>query len=452
MDTTGKKNIGDRIKEFISRSIRFVTYDIWRMTGNEMSGLKKVYINSIKTLILAIRGFINLQLSYKASALTYNTLLSIVPMLAVMLGIAKGFGFQNAVRKSLSDYFPGHESQLNIVFDFVERYLQEIQGGLIIGVSLIVLFWTVISLISAIESTFNEIWQIKKERPWFRKISDYMAIFLVLPVLMVISSGLSIFVSTLQNSFFSDYMFLTPIVETILYVSPYVITILSFTGLYIALPNTKVKFINGLVAGIIAGCAFQFFQVLYFSGQIWVSKYNAIYGSFAALPLLLLWLQFSWLICLFGAEIAYASQNVNKFSFERDSKNISRRYKDFLTLLITSLIVKRFVAGQKPYTADELSMDYQIPLSLTTQILYFLTELHIIIEVNYGSDDRIIHYQPAIDVNKISVGFLFNRIDEYGSENFKVDTSQLFSKEWNLLLKSREEILKATDSILVKDL
>lgn len=452
MDTTGKKNIGDRIKEFISRSIRFVTYDIWRMTGNEMSGLKKVYINSIKTLILAIRGFINLQLSYKASALTYNTLLSIVPMLAVMLGIAKGFGFQNAVRKSLSDYFPGHESQLNIVFDFVERYLQEIQGGLIIGVSLIVLFWTVISLISAIESTFNEIWQIKKERPWFRKISDYMAIFLVLPVLMVISSGLSIFVSTLQNSFFSDYMFLTPIVETILYVSPYVITILSFTGLYIALPNTKVKFINGLVAGIIAGCAFQFFQVLYFSGQIWVSKYNAIYGSFAALPLLLLWLQFSWLICLFGAEIAYASQNVNKFSFERDSKNISRRYKDFLTLLITSLIVKRFVAGQKPYTADELSMDYQIPLSLTTQILYFLTELHIIIEVNYGSDDRIIHYQPAIDVNKISVGFLFNRIDEYGSENFKVDTSQLFSKEWSLLLKSREEILKATDSILVKDL
>lgn len=126
-----------------------------------------------------------------------------------------------------------------------------------------------------------------------------------------------------------------------------------------------------------------------------MSKYNAIYGSFAALPLLLLWLQLSWLICLFGAEISYASQNVKKFSFERDSKNISRRYKDFLTLLIASLIVKRFVKGEKPYTADELSDAYRIPIRITTQILYQLTELHIIIEVNYGDDERVVHYQPG---------------------------------------------------------
>lgn len=189
------------------------------------------------------------------------------------------------------------------------------------------------------------------------------------------------------------------------------------------------------MAGILSGIAFQFFQFIYISGQIWVSKYNAIYGSFAALPLLLLWLQLSWLICLFGAEISYASQNVKKFSFERDSKNISRRYKDFLTLLIASLIVKRFVKGEKPYTADELSDAYRIPIRITTQILYQLTELHIIIEVNYGDDERVVHYQPAIDVNKITVSYLLTRMDEYGSENFKIDTSKLFSKEWKALLK-----------------
>ena len=120
-----------------------------------------------------------------------------------------------------------------------------------------------------------------------------------------------------------------------------------------------------MVAGFIAGCAFQLFQFIYISGQIWVSKYNAIYGSFAALPLLLLWLQLSWLICLFGAELSYASQNVKKFSFERDSKSINRRYKDFLTL---------------------------------------------------------------------------------------IDTSKLFSKEWKALLKTREDMIKANDNILLKDL
>ena len=183
-----------------------------------------------------------------------------------------------------------------------------------------------------------------------------------------------------------------------------------------------------------------------------MSKYNAIYGSFAALPLLLLWLQLSWLICLFGAELSYASQNVKKFSFERDRKSISRRYKDFLTLLIASLIIKRFVKGEKPYTADELSDAYRIPIRITTQILYLLTELNIIIEVNYGNDDRVAYYQPAIDVNKITVSYLLTRMDEHGSENFKIDTSKLFSKEWKALLKTREDMIKANDNILLKDL
>ena len=312
MKSTDKKSFTVRIREFITKMIRFVTYDIWRITENEMSGIKEIYINTIKTIILAVRGFRNDSLQTKASALTYSTLLSIVPFFAVLLGIAKGFGFQAIVRKELTDYFPGHEAELNQVFEFVENYLAQAQGGIIIGISLIILFYTVINLVSSIEETFNGIWQIKKSRPWFRRISDYLALFLVLPILMISSSGLSLFVSTLQNSFLNQYLFFTPLMEVILKIAPYFITILAFTALYIAIPNTKVRFFNGLVAGILAGCAFQFFQFVYISGQIWVSRYNAIYGSFAALPLLLLWLQLSWLICLFGAEISYASLSVKK--------------------------------------------------------------------------------------------------------------------------------------------
>lgn len=452
--TDEKKEISriERLKAFLNWAIHFITYDIWRITENEVSGLKEIYINAIKTIILAIRGFQSENLQTRASALTYNTMLAIVPLLAVLLGIAKGFGFQNTVREELLDYFPGHQLELDKAFEFVDSYLAQAQGGVIIGIGLILLLYTVISLISSIEDTFNDIWQINKSRPWFRKISDYLALFVILPVLMTSSSGIAIFVSTLQNSFLQHYVFLTPIVELCLHITPYVFTSLAFAGLYIALPNTKVKVVNGLIAGIIAGCAFQFFQLVYISGQIWVSKYNAIYGSFAALPLLLLWLQLSWLICLFGAELSYASQNVKKFSFERDSKNISRRYKDFLTLLIASLIIKRFANGEKPYTADELSDSYRIPIRVTTQILYMLTELKIITEVVVGNDDRVIHYQPAMDINQISVSLLFEKIDRFGSENFKIDTKGVFNKEWKMLLKTREEMVRSNENILLKDL
>ncbi len=439
-----------KIKNLISRIIHYISYDIWRIT-DEISGIKIVYINSIKSLILAIRGFINEHLQTKASALTYSTLLAIVPLLAVLLGIAKGFGFQNIVRTTLFDYFPGHQMELEKAFVFVESYLDQAQGGVILGIGLILLLYTVVNLVSTIEETFNEIWQINKSRPWIRKVIDYMALFIISPVLLISASGISIFISTLKNSFLEQYVFFTPIVEVILNIIPYIFTSLAFAGLYIALPNTKVKFINGLIAGVIAGCAFQFFQVVYISGQIWVSRYNAIYGSFAALPLLLLWLQLSWLICLFGAELSYASQNVQKFSFERDSTQISRRYKDFLILLITTLIVKRFAKGEKPYTADELSVMYKIPIRLTTDILYQLTNLGIISEVMIGNDNRVIYYQPAIDINKITIGYLFNKLDCSGSEDFKIDIVNRFNHEWRTLLKLKSDMIQ-NNNMLLKDL
>lgn len=447
-----KESFFVRANNFLTRTIHFITYDIWRITGNEVTGLKQLGINTTKTMILAIRSFIDENLGTKASALTYSTLLAIVPLLAVLLGIAKGFGFQDIVRQALIDYFPGHNPEFNKAFDFVESYLAHAQGGLFVGIGLILLFYTVINLISSIEETFNDIWQIQKSRPIHRKLIDYMALFLILPILMTASSGISIFVSSLHNSFLSELIFFTPFVDITLKVAPYILTSLVFTALYVFLPNTKVQFIYGLIAGTVTGCAFQFFQFLYISGQIWVTKYNAIYGSFAALPLLLLWLQLSWLICLFGASLAFAAQNVQKFSFERDSKNISRRYKDFITLLIASLIIKRFEKGEKPYTADELSEEYRIPIRITSQVLYLLMELDIIIEVKYGEDDRVIYYQPAIDINQISVEYLFSRIEKHGSENFKIDTQELFNKEWQTLLKTREDMMTTQGGILLKDL
>jgi membrane protein len=447
-----KKNAVTRTSDLLTKTIRFITYDIWRITENEVSGLKRAYIYLVKTIILAVRGFKREDLQTRASALTYSTLLAIVPMLAVIVGIAGGFGMRENVRESLYSYFPGHRIELGKAFDFASNYLSMAQGGIFIGIGLILLLYTVISLISSIESSFNDIWQVKKSRSWNRKITDYLAFLIVLPTMLTISSGLSLFSSTLRESFLSEYLFLTPVTDFFLNLAPYFFTILFFTALYILVPNTKVRFLNALAAGFIVGCAFQVFQFVYISGQIWVSKYNAIYGSFAALPLLFLWLQVSWILCLFGAEIAYASQNVKKFGFERDSKNISRRYKDFLLMLIASLIIKRFERGEPPCTADELSDANRIPIRLTTEILYMLTELNVITEICSEDDVRVVHYQPALDINRISVGFLFRRIDEYGSENFKIDISHKFRHEWQALLKTREDMHAPNDNILLKDI
>ena len=447
-----KPSLGARISELLTGVIHFITYDIWRITDYEVSGVKRLYIFLVKTVILAVRGFKREDLHTKASALTYSTLLAVIPLLAVIVGIASGFGFRETVRDSIYSYFPGHESELEQAFGFVDNYLSMAQGGLFIGIGMVLLFYTVISLISTIEGTFNDIWQIKKGRSWHRQVTDYLALFIILPVLMTISSGLSLFSSTLQNSFLSEYLFFTPLTDLLLSLAPYVVTVLFFTVLYMLVPNTKVRFFNALAAGFVTGCAFQFFQFIYISGQIWVSKYNAIYGSFAALPLLLLWLQISWILCLFGAEIAYASQNVKKFSFERDSKNVSRRYKDFLTLLITSLIIKRFEKGEAPYSADELSDANRIPIRLTKDILFLLSELSIITEVYVEKDERVVRYQPALDINKISVGFLLRKVDECGSESFKIDTVHEFEKEWYTLLKTREDMFEPNDEVLLKDL
>ena len=429
---------------------RFLTYDIWRITEHEVSGIRQALFKIVKTIILSIRFFRGDKLQEKASALTYNTLLAIVPLLALLLAISKGFGFQNVLETQLLDFFPGQRDIIQTSFEFVGNYLQHAKSGVFVGIGIAFLIWAVISLIGNIEDVFNHIWQIKRSRSLFRKFTDYLSMILIIPVLTIISSGLSIFISTTIKLPYFQFI-LDPIVLMAFKVAPYIITCLLFTVVYMIIPNTKVKFRNAFWAGLVAGLAFQVFQYFYINGQIWVAKYNAIYGSFAALPLLLLWVQLSWLICLFGAELAYASQNIRNFNFEHDTNNISRRYYDFITILITTLIVKRFQKQLPPYTNEEISTSYQIPSKLTSQILTKLMEIGIICEV-IGNDDRVHAWQPAMDIHEITVGLVIKRIEEAGSESFNIDKDFQFSKEWEALINVRKKEQEYDDTIRIMDL
>lgn len=437
-----------KIKQFVIDTIRFFTYDIWRISSIDGSVKRVGLYNLLKSFILAVRNIRGAQLNIRAGALTYSTLLSIVPMLAVLFAIARGFGFQNIVQSELFRYFSGQEALLQKAMSFIDQSIEYAKGGVFLGVGIVLLLYTVFSLLSKIENNFNDIWQIKRGRPYIRQFTDYLALIVITPVFLILNAGFSLLLSTAAGQEHILSWAIAPVASAI----PYLVTTMLFVVLYMYLPNTKVKFGSALFAGLFTGIVFQLFQALYIGGQIWISKYNAIYGSFAALPLLLLWLQLSWFICLFGAELAFAHQNVSKFDFEQETKNISRRYRDFILLAVTHIIIRRFAEGKPPYTADQISEQYRIPTQLTSDTLDMLLRIGVLAETPAEDDKVVPAYIPATDIGRMTVSFLFERVDIYGSENFRIDIKNDFAPEWRTILTMRETVYHKEDSVLIKDL
>lgn len=277
----------------------FFTQKIWYVNDEKYSPLKRYLFNSLKKLVITIECFINKNINSHASALTYSTILATVPILAIIFAIGRGFGYgsiiENEIRKNLSV----NPEFADLIFDFIGSYLDHTKSGIFIGFGLLLLLYTIIQLTSNIELALNTIWQVKNQRSIYRQITDYISVFLLLPILIIISSGLSIFMATIAEHF-PDFMVLSTTVKLLISLSPYFLSSLLFTGLYVYMPNTNVELRHALIPGIIAGIAFQFLQYFYIHSQIWVSSYNAIYGSFAALPMFMLWVNFSWIICLAG--------------------------------------------------------------------------------------------------------------------------------------------------------
>ena len=272
---------------------------------------------------------------------------------------------------------------------------------------------------------------------------------LLLPILIIISSGLSIFMATIAEHF-PDFMVLSTTVKLLISLSPYFLSSLLFTGLYVYMPNTNVELRHALIPGIIAGIAFQFLQYFYIHSQIWVSSYNAIYGSFAALPMFMLWVNFSWIICLLGAQLCYANQNLRSYYYIKDVNKISRSYHDLLTILIMSKICKRFEKGMRPYTVYGLSVETALPLGIVSKITHELNRMHLVIIEN-NDENAPKRFSPAEDINKLSVSFLMDRIDKFGN----IYTPSIYhadKNKWEELIKVRSQYINTDQTILLKDL
>ena len=371
--------------------------------------------------------------------------------MAVVFAVARGFGYNKYIEEWFRDALASQPQAAEVIVGFVNSYLVHTKSGIFLGVGLIFMLWTVIMLINNIEQTFNYIWQVKKPRSLFRTITDYMAMFLLVPIIIVITSGISIFVATVSDSI-EGYALLAPVMRFIIALMPYIFMSAVFIALYLFMPNTKVKLGCAIVPGILAGVAMQGLQLVYIYSQIWVSSYNAIYGSFAALPLFMLWVQISWTICLFGAELCYTSQNLEAFAFRAKTEDICHRYRLMLSVMLASLICKRFDEGGRPYTALELKLKTGIPVRIVNDLLYELTRVHIIIEVTSDEKGEESMYQPAESTERLSVGMLIDRIESQGKWSIELDMHMLATDNWKHVIRSRSEYLDSQREILLKDM
>lgn len=393
----------------VMRLYNYVTGGVWEDTRDKMS------VRIVKTMNLAVRSFLDRGLQIKSMALTYSTVLAIVPAFALLIAIGRGFGYQKLLESSLYSYFPSQTKAVGAALSFVDSYLNNASQGLFVGAGIIFLLWTVISLLSSIEQAFNSIWDIKRDRTLYQKVTAYIAVCLLIPILMVCSSGISIFMATtLQDQL--HLKFLTPVVNIVLEATPFIFAWGAFTLSYALIPNTKINFKYAAIAGAFGAISFQILQTLFVNGQIYVSKYNAIYGSVAFLPLLLIWLQLSWLILLSGCVLTYSLQNVFMFNFLGDVSTISENYRRKVATIIMSILIDYKKREVQPPTVNDISMVYGLPIRIVNRIVDTFHEANLVYFVVLPEDH--VGITPSFELSELTVREFFNRLDNVGPSGF----------------------------------
>jgi len=389
----------------------------------------------------------------RASALTFYSLLSVVPVAAMIFGIAKGFGFEKTLERMLIKSLEGQEQIVERVVAFSHAMLDSVKGGFVAGVGLLILFYTIIKILSNIESAFNDIWGIKRSRSLGRKITDYLSIMLIGPVLLVLSSTVTVLISSGITRVVEGISYLkivSPGVFFLLGFLPYLSLWILFSFVFVFVPNTKVKLTSGILGGVIAGTLYHIFQWGYIHLQIGVAKYNAIYGSFAALPLFFVWMQLSWLIVLFGAEIAFAHQNEETYEFEQECLTVSHSFKRLLSLWVFDRLVKNFILGEKPWDAGRISHELEIPSRLVNQILHDLGASGLVSEVKI--DETGVGYEPAKDLEGMTIKNVIDTLEEYGSDSIPVAKAESLDKIADHLKAFDDLIASSPANLKLKDL
>lgn len=442
-----------KIRTLLTRFIGFFTTTIRHPRRGERSAIQWLLIRLVRTVILSVQGFARHHGTLRASALTFFTLLSLVPVAAMAFGIAKGFGFERRLQRELLDQFSAQQEVVQQVIGFAQNMLDNTKGGMIAGIGVVVLFWSVIKVLSHIENAFNHIWGVRS-RTFIRKLSDYLTIMLICPVLVILSGSVTVFITS-QVSAISDKFGLLQMVGPAIFIGlkllPYALIWVLFTLVYIIMPNTRVRFDGALLAGVIAGTAYQAVQAAYIHFQIIVAKYNAIYGSFAALPLFLLWLQISWIIVLIGAEISHAYQNSDRVDETAGGREMSIFRTRLMALTICRHVVGLFHQGRPAQTATQIADELALSPALVDNLSDLLVKGNILVKIG-GDSDNGSALQPARDIGRLTVNAVVAALEDVGKNGgplTHLPDAQTLSET---LTEFRSELDRSPSNRLVMDI
>jgi membrane protein len=407
----------------------------------------------MQIVVEAVKGYIRNNCVLHASALTFYSLLSVVPVAAMAFGIAKGFGLDDRLEKQIYLRFAGQEEVVSRIIDFARTLLDNTKGGLIAGIGVVVLFWSSIKVLSHIENTLNTIWSVGG-RPFVRKFTNYLTILIISPLLVIVSSSVNLFIKTQVLAATERWAMLQaagPIITMTLKLLPFGLIWLLFIMIYLVMPNTRVRLRPALIAGIIAGSLFQLIQGIYISAQVVVAKYNAIYGSFAALPLFLVWLQLSWMVVLLGAQIAHAQQFPGHLVTGEDVSNSRWEDKKRCALFILRWIIQRFGKAKPPPTAEQIAQHLTLPPPLVEQMIGYLRQCGLISTVAVDGSD-VPAYQPARDIHTIRIVPVLDALDTVG----RPAVPHRPAPEWDAVTRAVETLQNEIDrlpaNVLVKDI
>jgi membrane protein len=431
----------------------FLKQGIWEVSLKDLMGMKRFFIASLRVLSITLRKYAVDDCALRSSALTFFTLMSIVPIAAVAFAIAKGFGFQKLLEQRLMEGLADHQEVVAYVIEFSRRLLDSTEGGLLAGAGIIVLLWSVIKVLENIEHAFNNIWGVTRHRSLSRKVSDYLAIMLVAPILIIISGSSTVMVITQMHSITSSLglgiftFFITILIKLI----PYCLTWILLAFMYAFIPNTKVDTSSCLMAGLVAGIIFVVVERIYIYSQVGVAHYNAVYGSFAALPLFLVWLQLSWFIVLLGAELSYAYQNAHAGAIELDMHKINPFQKKLISLIIAHRVVAGFATGSPAPGSSDISDQLGLPFVLVNHIIIELCETGILVEAASPGNEKTT-YMPASDPLTITVASVIEALEGYGVSR-KIMPPQGEPEDLYLILKEFSRIVEGSPANkLLKDI
>ena len=387
----------------------YFTDTIFREDINEWRNpVVRWLVQQYRLLFYTARGLVEHGTLVRSAALTFYTLMSLVPLLALVFAVVKGFGLADGLVENLYGLFPQHPETVDYIVGFAENALARTQGGVVAAVGLVMLFWAVIRVFSSIENAFNNIWEVKVERSIARQWTDYIAVVMIVPVLWILANATGNYLEQ-QLGLYDKWYF-----TTLSHMASMVVIWIMFTLLYLIIPNARVRIQSALMAGIVAGTCFLLFQWGYIYVQRWMTSYNAIYGSFAALPLFLIWMQTSWEILLFGGELSFAYQNISRFAEERESLRISYDQRRKVILAVMILVARNFRDHGGTLPAEAIRENLGLPTRIVNDILFQLVQAGQLIAVRSGDGERDVAFAPAHDLGSMTVYGILEAVERSG--------------------------------------